>query len=37
MLDDYLKALELQYKAINRNLCVRDTNSKELFLTGVMT
>ena len=37
MLDDCLKALELQYKAINRNLCVRDTNSKELFLTGVMT
>ncbi|MBE6021825.1 MAG: hypothetical protein E7231_01170 [Cellulosilyticum sp.] len=37
MLDDCLKALELQYKAINRNLCVRDTNSKELFLTGAMT
>ncbi len=37
MLDDCLKALELQYKAINRNLCVRDTNNKELFLTGAMT
>ena len=37
MLDDCLKALDLQYKAINRNLCIRDTNNKELFITGAMT
>lgn len=35
--EDCLKALDLQYKAINRNLCIRDTNSKELFMTGAMT
>ena len=37
MLEDCLKALDLQYKAINRNLCIRDTNNKELFITGSMT
>lgn len=32
-----LKALDIQYKAINRNICLKAESNKELFLTGALT
>ena len=33
-IQDCIRALDIMYKALNRNICIREQNNKELFMTG---